>query len=147
VDVIPHVIWRDRNTDFAIVTTNLTGINEVSVGGVRYDAKQIATTTTARGTVLYVSVPNFLSSITNATNTVEFFVSGAVGSVSKPIPLSLQGRISGDAVATINRDGSGKVIGLDLRHGAELKESELLNVVKEILEKSESPAKTTNIVP
>ena len=165
IDVIPHSIWRDTNTEFTILVkgaTNASNIAKVIMDGVECTSFQAMafgknndavkqSPFEAQGLAIAATFPESFYSITNnTTNNVEFVVlfkdHGEAPAV-KSVPMTLQGKSSPEAVATINRDSNGKVLGIGVKPGQNLTDQQFLDAVKDILEKSESPPKTTNIIP
>lgn len=154
-DVFPHSIWRNQNTTFTLLGSNLDGCTEVFVSGLQCSAPQvsqisipgkkagdkpvisqiISTTLTVNDAFRYM---------TNTTNSVDFVACTPHGSATKTIVLPLQGEISSDdAVVTISRDtNTSKVTGFEIKNGEKLKEDALLNALQSILQKSEPPPKT-----
>ncbi len=168
-DVFPHVVWRDTNTTFTILVRGLTNpqdVTGVTIAGVSCQPSNIYVfpTTVITNTVvnsktntviLYFTnniafnatlPPRFLGT-TNSTNTVEFVVLAKnAAPINKAIAMPLQGRLSAEAAVAVNRDTSGKVTGLTVKHGENLSEQQLLDAIKTVLERSEPPPKTTTIV-
>ncbi len=143
IDVFPHIVWRDTDTTFTILVTNLNSVSAVTIAGIECRGEEIHSD---RGTAVRATLPSAFSSVTNGTSSVEFVLSGKEGQATKTMAMALQGRVAPEAVATISRE-NGKVSGVDIKPGRNLTEKELLDAVKEVLEKSEAPPKTTTIVP
>jgi hypothetical protein len=66
---------------------------------------------------------------------------------TRTVGLTLQGSTAPEAIVTINRDSNGKFLGVDIRPGKDVTDKQLLDAIKEVLQKSETPPKTTTIVP
>ncbi|MGA2278935.1 MAG: hypothetical protein ABSG80_01380 [Verrucomicrobiota bacterium] len=150
-DVFPHAVWRDTNTTFTIILKGVTSsdITDVNIAGVSCQANSSYSYTegTNSGVVLNVTLPNIFYNTANASNTVEFVVLAKnQPPISKVFTMPLQGKIAPEAIATVNRDTSGKVSGLDIKPGQNLTEQQLLDAIKDVLEKSEPVPITTTII-
>jgi hypothetical protein len=151
-DVFPHSVWRNNSTTFAILGTNLTGSSSVTIAGIPC-ANVTSMDVTSKGAdgkpsksqIIYATLPapNPFCFMTNATNNIDFVVSGPSGRATKTLPLALQGEVASDAIVTITRDtNTSKVTAIDIKRGEELSEGQLLKALEKILEKSEPPPKT-----
>ena len=164
IDVYPHSIWRDTDTQFTILLGGVAETNEIKyviVGGAECKVRDVVCFGTndatlnppkfkSQGIVIIATFPQIFNSVTNsATNNIEFAVvfndQNKMPAV-KSIPMILNGKASPEAIASINRDGNGRIMGIDVRPGQNVTEQQLLSTIKEILEKSESPPKSTTIV-
>jgi hypothetical protein len=158
-DVYPHLIWRNRDTTFAIVGTNLDGCTYVTIAGIPTATFHVVSSIPAPALGDPAPVPtqvvfatlsaiNTFGSLTNATNNIDFVVSGPKGRATKTVALAIQGETTADAVVTLTRDpASSKVTGIDVKHGENLTEQQLLDALQAILQKSEPPPKTVITKP
>lgn len=168
-DVFPHIVWRDTNTTFIILVrgvTNTADITGLTIAGVECQPTNIYAFTSSvntnevingktTNTTYYVTnsvainatLPPIFFATTNSTNNVEFVVlAKETAPFSKVVAVSLQGRLPPEAAATINRDPTGRFAGVSVKPGQNLSEQQLLDTLKNVLEKSEPPAKATTIV-
>ena len=97
--------------------------------------------------VIYVTVPSkAFTSLTNATNSIDFVAFGPKGHATKTLALPMIGEATSDAVVTLTRDpNSSKVTGFDLKRGEGVSEADLLNTLRGVLEKSEAATNTVII--
>jgi hypothetical protein len=166
-EVYPHSIWRDANTEFTLLVKGVTDpaeVDKVIIAGTECSAiKAISfgtnTTNTTDKTPKFVSqgiaisatlASAFYAVTNNATNNVDFvvlFKDHAMSPAMKTFPLTLQGKMAPEAMATISRDSNGKFLGVDIKPGQHVSEGQLLDALKAVLQNSESPLKTSVIVP
>jgi len=149
-DVLPHVVWRDKSTTFTILvngTTNAGNIVSATIAGVNFQKNQLANFATfgTNGVAFTATLPDIFNDSTATTNSVDITVFTSSEALSKSIVMSLQGQNALDAVVTVSRDGTGRVNGIDIKPSRDLKENDLLQAVKDILEKSEPPPKNITI--
>jgi hypothetical protein len=168
VDVFPHTIWRDTNTDMLILlkgTTNTDEVSKVTIAGVtcpytslhdyasfKYttNSDKIITTNYAQlGIAMIATLPKYtFYSVTNsATNNVDFAVLFKdLPPATKTVGMLLQGRSLPQANVNLTRDANGRLLGVNIQPGSDLTGTNLLNLVNNVLQKSEPPPKTVNIV-
>jgi hypothetical protein len=163
-EVFPRVVWRDTNTLFTIVVKGIKDTNDiigVCIDGVncpptnRYSLLGYEPTNEVSGSKTNiqrcvtngVAIQTSFSEqffTTNTTNLLEFTVlTRTGGTLSKTVAASIQSKNPPEAAVTITRDSTGKVSGFNIKPGQNLSEQELLEAVKSVLEKSESPQQTT----
>lgn len=166
-DVYPHTIWRDRDTDFLILVKGVTNVNDVTnviIAGVpcpltnviSYGSFKSPTNTNStvtntfvpQGIAIATTLANIFYSVTNnATNNVDFVVQfNQAQPATKTVGMLLQGKSPPEANVAINRDASGKFVGLDIKPGQNVTEQQLLDVINAVLQKSEPSPKIVNIV-
>jgi hypothetical protein len=98
------------------------------------------------GVAFTAMLPDIFYNSIATSNTVDFTVFTKTEALTKRIVMPLQGQNALDAIATISRDSTGKVNGIDIKPSRDLKEEQLLSAVKDILEESEPAPKITTIV-
>jgi hypothetical protein len=138
--IVPSIVWRDKDTAYWLLVTNLTTPDDgfkVTVGG-RYCAVSKPVVAPKMGTLIQATLPAFtFGSMTNSTNSLEFVVVGKEGQATKTLPVTLQGKLNPEANASVTRDSNGKVLGIDVKRGEAIDDKQVLDALKEILEKSE----------
>jgi len=152
LSVFPSLVWREINTTYYLLLTNLDQILYVNVAGKHFDYSNsndtISNRITGMGRFLQVTLPPLFYSATNSTNTLEFVVVGKEGLASKKQPVTLQDKPAEQQEATskITRDSNGKLTSFTAsRSGNDTNVIPVLEAVKEILMKSELSTNTTNI--
>jgi hypothetical protein len=104
---------------------------------------------TNKSVVIYASLPfpNQFSTMTNASNSIDFVVSGPEGRATKTLALPLEGKVIWDATISVSRGTNNRWTDIVIRNGQDLEGIQLLEALKAIMEKSEAPPKSTIIVP
>jgi hypothetical protein len=159
-DVFPHTIWRDTNTDFVILVKNVTSANEitnVAIAGVSCSTANVIEYVSRVGTnedsvmtnvaIQAMLPPVFYSITNNVTNNVDFVVLFKdKAPATKTIGLLLQGRSLPQANVTFTRDVNSRLLGINIQPGSDLTGTNLLKAINAVLQKSEPPPKTVNII-
>ncbi len=149
LSIFPSLVWRETNTTYYLLLTNLDHMYYVNVAGKNFDYSNsnntISNKITGMGRFLQVTLPPLFCSATNSTNTLEFVVVGEEGLASKTLPVTLQDKpAEQQATSKITRDGNGKFTGFTVsRSGNDTNVIPVLDAMKEILMKSELSTNTT----